>query len=264
MAQNPLKLALPLLGLALLSACAALPSEQAAGTPAARVARESLASLLAGGVSVGAGIAVDDRHVLTNAHVLRQASGPVTLRRADGVGEASAVLVATSREMDLAVLRMPVGFLRAAALAPDLPIAGEAVWAVGPEGLGRALAEGRVARPYVQMRGRGPGFTAGLGALMGFSGGPVVDGSGRVMGLTTALPHPGAAPLLAAMTGVDLAGLSEGARRQVFILDIREAMAEAERLGVAFATTPETPALPRRAALVRAETVVAARMEPAP
>ncbi len=235
------------LGLLLLMGCASLPAQQAAGTPAARVARDSLASLQASGVSVGAAIAVDDRHVLTNAHVMRQAGGPVTLRRADGQAEAPAQLVATSPRMDLAVLRMPEGFLRPAALAPELPVAGEAVWALGPEGLGRALAEGRVARPYVQMRGFGPGFTAALGALMGFSGGPVVDRSGHVMGLTTALPQPGAAPLLAGMTGMDLAGLIEGARRQVFILDIREAMAEVERLGV-----PLAAALPRSAQEARA------------
>ncbi|UPY35867.1 serine protease [Sediminicoccus sp. KRV36] len=229
------------LGFTLLMGCAPLPAQQAEGTPAARVARDSLASLQASGVSVGAAIAVDDRHVLTNAHVMRQAGGPVTIRRADGLAEVPAILVGTSPHMDLAVLRMPEGFLRPAALAPGLPVAGEPVWAMGPEGLGRALAEGRVARPYVQMRGFGPGFTAGLGALMGFSGGPVVDRSGRVMGLTTALPNPGGAPLLAAMTGVDLAGLAEGARRQVFILDIREAMAEVERMGIALAALPDQP-----------------------
>lgn len=233
------RLAAITLGILLLAGCAALPAHQAEGTPAARVARDSLASLQASGVSVGAAVAVDDRHLLTNAHVLRQAGGPVTLRRADGQAEAPARLVATSPRMDLAVLRMPEGFLRPAPLAPGLPVAGEAVWALGPEGLGRALAEGRVARPYVQMRGFGPGFTAGLGALMGFSGGPVVDRAGRVMGLTTALPQPGAAPVLAAMTGLDLAGLAEGARRQVFILDIREAMAEAERLGIPLGAAPE-------------------------
>lgn len=247
MARNMLKLALPLLGLTLLMACAALPPDQAAGTPAARVAQESLASLRSGEVSIGAGIAVDGRHVLTNAHVVRQAGGPITLRRADGLAEAPGLVVAMSREMDLAVLGMPAGFLRPAALADDLPVAGETVWALGPEGLGRALAEGRVARPYVQMRGRGPGFTAGLGALMGFSGGPVVDEQGRVMGMTTALPEPGAAPLLAALTGLDLAGLAEGARRQVFVLDIREAMAEAERLGVALAGAPPPPTRARLA-----------------
>ena len=223
----------------LLSACAALPAQQAEGTPASRVARESLASLQAGGVSVGAAIAVDGRHLLTNAHVLRQTGGVVTLRRADGGAEAAATLVGTSPNMDLAVLRMPEGFLRPARIAPDLPRAGEAIWAMGPEGLGRAVARGQVARPYVQMRGFGPGFTAGLGALMGFSGGPVVDRSGRVMGLTTALPHPGGAPLLAMMTGVDIVGLAAGARRQVFILDIREAMAEAERMGVPLANRPD-------------------------
>ncbi|MEI6160419.1 MAG: hypothetical protein WCP77_11325 [Roseococcus sp.] len=41
------------LGLALLIGCASLPAEQAAGTPAARVALESLASLQASGVSWG-------------------------------------------------------------------------------------------------------------------------------------------------------------------------------------------------------------------
>lgn len=256
------RLAAMALGLLLLAGCASLPARQAEGTPAARVASESLASLQASGVSVGAGIAVDDRHVLTNAHVMRQAGGAVTLRRADGLAEAPAVLLATSPHMDLAVLRMPDGFLRAAALAPDLPVAGEAVWAMGPEGLGRSLAEGRVARPYVQMRGFGPGFTAGLGALMGFSGGPVVDRSGRVMGLTTALPHPGSAPFLAAMTGVDLAGLAEGARRQVFILDIREAMAEVERMGIILAATPAQPVLatrnrPWRGAARQAEALLA-------
>jgi len=232
-------LAFAALALFLLAGCASLPTGQAEGTPAARVAGESLASLQASGVSVGAAIAVDDRHLLTNAHVMRQAGGQVTLRRGDGSAEAPAQLVATSRAMDLAVLRMPEGFLRAASLAPDLPQAGEAVWALGPEGLGRALAAGRVKRPYVQMSGFGPGFTAGLGALMGFSGGPVVDVQGRVMGLTTALPNPGGAILLAMMTGVDVAGMAEGARRQVFILDIREAMAEVERMGISLTSSPQ-------------------------
>lgn len=89
-----------------------------------------------------------------------------------------------------------------------------------------------MARPWVQLRGFGPGFTAGLGALMGFSGGPVVDRDGRVMGLTTALTGPGHADgLIAMMTGIDLAGFAGGDRRQVFILDIREAMEEARRMG---------------------------------
>lgn len=222
---------LPALFLSVAAACAPLPAFQAEGTPAARVARESLATLQAGGVSVGAGVAVDDRHLLTNAHVVRQAGGRLTVRRSDGGSEAEALLVGTSPRMDLAVLRLPEGFLSPASLAPDIPLQGEAIWALGPEGLGRAIATGRVSRPWIQLRGFGPGFTARLGALMGFSGGPVVDREGRVTGLTTALPEAGGASVLAMMTGVDIAGFAEGPRRQVFILDIREAMEEARRMG---------------------------------
>ncbi|WP_424814029.1 S1 family peptidase [Roseococcus sp. YIM B11640] len=219
-----------LIFLALLAACAPLPVEQAAGTPAARVARESLASLHAHGAPVGAGVAVGGTLLLTNAHVMRQAGGQVLLRRAaDGV-ETEGWLVASSPAMDLALLRMPEGFLRPAHLAPDFPEAGDPVWALGPEGLGRGLAPGRVERPWVRMRRFGPGFTARLGALMGFSGGPVVDREGRVTGLTTALPGGGEDQLLAMVTGVDLAGLADGGRRQVFILDIREAIEEARRI----------------------------------
>lgn len=216
-------------GLAL-SGCARLPVEQAAGTPAARIAAESLASVQANGVSVGAAVAVDGRHLLTNAHVLRQAGGELRLRRADGGESVAARVVARSPRMDLAVLEAPEGFARPAALAVRTPRPGEPVWALGPEGLGRALASGHVLRPLVEMRGFGPGFTAGLGALMGFSGGPVVDREGRVRGLTTALPEAGAGTVLALATGVDLAGFAQGRRREVFVLGMDEALAEAERI----------------------------------
>jgi hypothetical protein len=46
----------------------------------------------------------------------------------------------------------------------------------------------------------------------------VVDRSGRLVGLTTALAAPGTAPVMAALTGVDMAGFWDGARREVFIL----------------------------------------------
>lgn len=214
-----------------LVACAAPPAQQAAGTPAGRVAADSLVSVQSNGVSVGAAVAVDARRFLTNAHVLRQAGHEVLLRRADGSDAVPARVVSLSPRMDLAVLETSEGFARPADLALRDPGAGEPVWAIGPEGLGRALASGRVVRPRVEMRGFGPGFTAGLGALMGFSGGPVVDQSGRVLGLTTALPEAGRGMILALATGVDLAGFAEGARRQVFVLGIEEALAEAERLG---------------------------------
>jgi hypothetical protein len=64
---------------------------------------------------------------------------------------------------------------------------------------------------------------------MGYSGGPVVDSSGTLMGLTSAMPGGGGASLLAFLTGADLDGLA-GADRQVFVLSIQRASAEAMRL----------------------------------
>ncbi len=232
------------------TACAPLPAQQAAGTPAARIAAESLATLRAGEATVGAAVAVDQRHLLTNAHVLRQAGAGLRLRSADGVREAPAEVVAVSPRLDLAVLRMPAGFL-APARAGEAPESGHEVWAVGPEGLGRALAAGRVRRSDHELAGFGPGFTAGLGALMGFSGGPVVDRDGRLVGLTTALPDSGRAGLVAALTGVDVAGFSQGAAREVFALGIREALDEARRIAPELSRAAGETAPPLVAAALR-------------
>jgi hypothetical protein len=56
-----------------------------------------------------------------------------------------------------------------------------------------------------------------------------MDVQGRLLGLVTALPQPGAAPLLAALSGVDLDGLARG-EREVFLLGIGDALAEAARI----------------------------------
>ncbi|MBY0335158.1 MAG: serine protease [Acetobacteraceae bacterium] len=220
---------LPLFALLWLAACGAVPAEQARGTPAGAVA-PSMASLRAHGVTLGAAVAVDGRHLVTNAHVLRRVGDDLVLRSADGLRDAPAEIVAISPRMDLAVLRMPEGFLAPAAAAPGAPVRGSPIWALGPEGLGRAVVAGRVEEPEARMRRFGPGFIARLGVLMGFSGGPVVDAEGRVLGLTTALPEPGATPVLAALTGVDVVGLTAGDRRRVFVLGMGEALAEARRL----------------------------------
>ena len=151
-------------------------------------------------------------------------------------------VLALSPRMDLAVLEVPAGFLRPAPIAAAAPGRGAAVWALGPEGLGRSVATGRVTRPDVEMRGFGIGFVAGVGALLGFSGGPVVDGQGRLVGLTTALPNPGSATALAVMTGVDVAGFAQGSGRQVFVLGIGEILAELERLDLAARAGPRSGA----------------------
>jgi S1-C subfamily serine protease len=71
-------------------------------------------------------------------------------------------------------------------------------------------------------------------ALLGYSGGPAVDGEGRLVGVVTALTQPGAAPLLAALSGLDLDGLVRGsAGREVFLLSAEAVLREAARLAPA-------------------------------
>lgn len=205
-----------------------LPAQDAAGTPVAQVSATGFAALHLGGMVRGSAVAFDARHVLTCAHVL-DAGGALTLRRGLDGAEAPVLGVIRSSRMDLAVLRVAPGFLEPPPRATDAPQSGEAVWAAGAPGLGHTVARGVVEAPDAEMPGFGRGFTARMPALMGYSGGPVVDSSGTLMGLTSALPGGGGASLLAFLTGADLGGLA-AADRQVFVLSIQRASAEAERL----------------------------------
>ncbi|MCS6855750.1 MAG: serine protease [Elioraea sp.] len=228
--------ALSALLLLLAAGCASLPGREAANTPAEGVVRDSYAAVVIGAPplfgGLGSSVAIDDRHVITNAHVLRVAGLTVneaTLVRDDGA-RAPARLVARSPRMDLAVLRMPEGFLAPARFGPRTPDRHEPVWAAGTTALGPGLALGKVIARETELAGFGEGFTARLGALMGYSGGPVVGRDGRVLGLTTALVNPGSAPVLAALTGTDLQGLLAKDGRDIFVLGIGPALAEARRL----------------------------------
>ena len=77
----------------------------------------------------------------------------------------------------------------------------------------------------------GIGFTARMPALLGYSGGPAVDGEGRLVGIVTALTQPGMAPFLVALSGFDLDGLARGrSGREVFLLGAVAVMEEARRI----------------------------------
>jgi S1-C subfamily serine protease len=212
-----------------LGACAGPAAREAIGTPAERIATTGFAVLEQAGVARGSVVGFDGEHALTCAHVLPRMAEGLVLRRGDGA-EAAVAVIGRSARMDLAVLRVAPGFLARPPVVPGLlPVAGEAVWAAGAPGLGAAVAAGRVEAPDAEMPGFGRGFTARMPALMGYSGGPVVDRAGQLMGLTSALPEGGGAALLALLTGADLDGLLRR-DRQVFVLSIHRVQAEAARL----------------------------------
>ncbi|WP_146217049.1 S1 family peptidase [Falsiroseomonas bella] len=221
-------LSVALLAAALLGACARLPAEEARGTPAEAVAAQGFARLSATGLPLGSAVAVALDRLLTNAHVIPEGVEQLAFRRGDGAASGPARLLARSDRMDLAVLEVPAVFAPAQP-APQSPAEGDPLWAAGSPAAGPAVVAGRVAIPAATLPGHGPGFTARIGALLGYSGGPALDGQGRLLGLVTAVPQPGAAPLLAALSGVDLDGLARG-EREVFLLGIGDALAEAARI----------------------------------
>ena len=219
------------LALLLLGGCARLPAEEARATPAAAAAAWGFAALSAHGAPLGAAVAVAPGRLLTSAHLLPAGIERLQARRGDGQAVVEAVVLARSVAIDLAVLAVPPGSFEPVPIHTAPLLAGERLWALGAPSAGAALAIGRVERPAVQMLGRGPGFIARIAALMGYSGGPALDGQGRLRGLVTALPEPGAAPLLAMLTGMDLDGIARAQTgREVFFLSIAAATAESERI----------------------------------
>lgn len=216
-----------------LAGIVALSSAQpAAATPAVKATiGASYAAVHVGGDgqprTIGSAVAFDGQHVLTNAHVLKVAGAPVSqavLVRQDGA-RANVTVLARSERMDLAVLVAPRGFLRPAERVSAGIAEGMAVWAAGSSTAGPVSADGWLSRLGLTVPAFGPGMVARMDAALGFSGGPVIDAAGRVIGITTALRDAGPA------------GLPEGVpaearrpRREVFLLSIAAVEVEAERL----------------------------------
>lgn len=155
------------------------------------------ATLLNGGI-VGSAFLIDARLGVTNAHVLRG------LRPGDGARlliagreEAVARVIAISRRMDLALIEVPDGLLPVVPEGPPGIAAGARVMAAGVDAGGpgwpgeRREARGSVISAWSDIPAYGPGLVLLLpDARPGFSGGPLLDGSGRLVGMVTAL-RPG-------------------------------------------------------------------------
>lgn len=138
----------------------------------------------------GAGVVVADGQVLTNAHNLRGDTTTVTFAGGRAAaGEVAGVDVAG----DLAVLRVDTAGSTPVTWEPDHPALtlGSPVWALAqPEGAGPRVTLGAVSAVGRAFRGPGGRWIAGgiehtAPLARGSSGGPLVDGTGRLVGLNT-------------------------------------------------------------------------------
>lgn len=133
-----------------------------------------------------------DGAILTNAHVIAHASH-VTVTLADG-RKTIATLLASDEHADLAILRIPSDRpLAVAELSNDPLLAGQLVVAIGnPFGLGWSVTAGVVSALGRAMTSPDTGVMRNLIQTQapinpGSSGGPLVNGAGQVVGITTAI-----------------------------------------------------------------------------
>jgi putative serine protease PepD len=180
------------------------PTEQLAKVAAA--VQPSVVSILVtgnGGSDEGSGVIVrSDGTVLTNNHVVEAAAagGTITVKRSDG-STASATIVGRDPSADLAVIKMngvsglPVATLGSSA---DLHV-GDTVLAIGsPLGLEGSVSAGIVSALHRTVTLRDSGSSSLGDAVQtdaainpGNSGGPLVDASGRIVGINTAIATAG-------------------------------------------------------------------------
>ncbi|MFB6393188.1 S1C family serine protease [Polymorphospora lycopeni] len=148
-----------------------------------------------GGAVTGSGVVLsDDGRILTNDHVVADATGPVTVRLADG-RTARATVVGGDPETDLAVLRAEgVDGLTPAVFgdSPAVRVGGTVLALGSPLGL-----EGTVTAGIVSAVDRTADWLTGLIQTdapvdAGSSGGAVVGTAGRVVGITVAIATTGA------------------------------------------------------------------------
>ena len=144
------------------------------------------------GAATGAGVlwnrgeSGDRGLVITNAHVVR--GDRATIELSDGA-VARARVVARDRKRDLAALEFEPGRAMAATVVRDSPPlrVGELVIAIGhPGGLVGAATLGIVQATESAREGRAPRWIrADVRLAPGFSGGPLADATGRLVGVNT-------------------------------------------------------------------------------
>jgi len=231
------------------------------------------------GWGVGSGVVVGRGRVLTNAHVLRD--GEVTVTFGDG-RRAEGTIKGVDPDLDLASIEVDTGDAEPVAWDPDAqpPAIGAPVLALAnPGGRGLRVTAGFVSsapRSFRGPRGRRLGGAIEHTAPLprGSSGGPLVDASGRLVGLNAIRADGGlilAVPADARTarraealgrgedTGTPRLGVAIAPPRVARRL--RRAVGLEERAGVLVrAVEEETPAA--RAGIARGDLVVAAGGKP--
>ncbi|ANN65043.1 S1C family serine protease [Bordetella bronchialis] len=142
--------------------------------------------------SLGSGVIVQDRYVLTNYHVV-EAADAIEVALADG-RETRAQVVGADPETDLAVLKMPedIGAVPVAALGSDGTLkVGDVVLAIGnPFGVGQTTTQGIVSalgRSSLGLNTYENFIQTDAAINPGNSGGALIDQQGRVVGINTAI-----------------------------------------------------------------------------
>ncbi len=159
----------------------------------------SIVQIRVGSSGTGSGIVIDrDGHILTNRHVIENATSIVVELR-DGTTGTAEVMGADAGN-DLAVIRadLPAESLTPAVFGDSSAVrVGEPVFAIGnPFGLGFTVTSGIISGLGRESDGE-PGGHRIRGVLQtdaavnpGNSGGPLFNGSGEVIGINTALENP--------------------------------------------------------------------------
>jgi len=159
--------------------------------PAAQIPHPAVVRIIAAeqnGASLGTGalVAIDQSHglIVTNWHVVRDATGPITVVFPDGF-RSGALLLKTDRDWDLAALAIQRPQVLPMAMATEAPRPGEplSIAGYGPEGAYRAVM-GRCVK-YHTPGGNLPHeiLEVDVEARRGDSGGPICNSRGEIAGI---------------------------------------------------------------------------------
>ena len=214
---------------------AGLPRPVQAADPVRQVVRPlAYHATVYNGELVGSAFALAPGIAVTNGHVvegLAPGSDVILAASASDI-RVTARILAISAIMDLAVLSVPPGLIAPVGAGNSRAGAGIAVSAAGVDASGPALPrralKGEVLDPHIDVAAFGPGLVLRLpGVRPGFSGGPVLDGQGALVGMIAAI-RPGR-PAAATLSGFSPAR-ARPASEEALVLRAPELRAEVRRL----------------------------------